>query len=531
MHAEVLDRPATPVPASRKPLLSLQGMGKRFGSLQALEDVSLEIAEGEIHCLLGENGAGKSTLCNLVFGVYAPDAGQMQLGGMPYTPAGPAQALAQRVAMVHQHFSLVPDLSVVDNLLLGQAHGILKRRACADRIAELSTRFGLALSPHARIQDLSVGERQRVEIVKCLMREPRLLVLDEPTAVLLPDEIAALLQVCRRVADQGCGIVLVTHKLAEIQQVAERATVLRGGRIAARSEQPARELDALVRAMIQRDVEDAGAARAARKPVPQPAPGEPKPEPALMVDGLTVHDADGVTRLDNFTLMVQPGEIVAVAGVEGNGQSELAAVLSGMRGATQGRFFVAGREMTGKAPREITAAGAGVVPEDRHAVGCVTGMSVAENLFLDRLQRFRRWGLLDRAALRAAALALMQRFDVRAASPDVAFGGLSGGNQQKAVLARELTQDGLRFLLAAQPTRGLDVGAVEAVYGHIRAACERAAQPVGVLLISSELDELLRVADRVVVLYRGRIMGSCAVAAQDTGLRERIGGWMAGHTA
>lgn len=530
MHAEVLDRPAAPVPASRKPLLSLQGMGKRFGSLQALEDVSLEIAEGEIHCLLGENGAGKSTLCNLVFGVYAPDAGQMQLGGAVYMPAGPAQALAQRVAMVHQHFSLVPDLSVVDNLLLGQSHGILKRRECADRVAELSTRFGLALQPHARIQDLSVGERQRVEIVKCLMREPRLLVLDEPTAVLLPDEIAALLQVCRRVADEGCGIVLVTHKLAEIQQVAERATVLRGGRVAARSEQPARELDALVRAMIQRDVEDAGAVQA-RKPPPRPADGEPRPEPALMVDGLTVRDADGVTRLDNFTLMVQPGEIVAVAGVEGNGQSELAAVLSGMRAATQGRFFVAGREMTGKAPREITAAGVGVVPEDRHAVGCITGMSVAENLFLDRLQRFRRWGLLDRGALRAAAVGLMQRFDVRAASPDVAFGGLSGGNQQKAVLARELTLDGLRFLLAAQPTRGLDVGAVEAVYGHIRAACERPAQPVGVLLISSELDELLRVADRVVVLYRGRIMGSCVVDANDTGLRERIGGWMAGHTA
>jgi simple sugar transport system ATP-binding protein len=260
--------------------------------------------------------------------------------------------------------------------------------------------------------------------------------------------------------------------------------------------------------------------------VPQPAPGEPKPEPALMVDGLSVHDGDGVLRLDNFTLMVQPGEIVAVAGVEGNGQSELAAVLSGMRPATQGRFFIAGREMTGQAPREITAAGAGVVPEDRHAVGCITGMSVAENLFIDRLQRFKRWGLLDRGALRAAAQELMQRFDVRAASPDVAFGGLSGGNQQKAVLARELTLDGLRFLLAAQPTRGLDVGAVEAVYGHIRAACEREAQPVGVLLISSELDELLRVADRVVVLYRGRVMGECLARDAD---RERIGHWMAGQ--
>ena len=515
-------------------LLSLQGMGKRFGALRALSDVSLEIAPGEVHCLLGENGAGKSTLCNLVFGVYTPDEGQMLLDGQPYRPHGPADALAQRVAMVHQHFSLVPDLSVVDNLLLGQARGVLRRRECADRVDELARRYGLALSPHARIQDLSVGERQRVEIVKCLMREPRLLVLDEPTAVLLPDEIAALLAVCERVADQGCGVVLVTHKLAEIKQIARRATVLRGGRVVARSTRPAQDLDALVRAMIQRDVgaPHGPASTPARQPVEvENAPGATKaapptgrqPEAALMADGLTVRDADGVLRLDNFTLLLQPGEIVAVAGVEGNGQSELAAVLSGMQAASEGRFFVKGHELTRATPRQITAAGVGIVPEDRHAVGCVVGMSVAENLFIDRLDRFKRFGLLDRQAMRRAALDLMKRFDVRAASPDVAFGGLSGGNQQKAVLGRELTLDGLTFLLAAQPTRGLDVGAVEAVYGHIRAACDTG---VGVLLISSELDELIKVADRVVVLYRGRIMGECPA---DPAERDRIGAWMAGH--
>jgi simple sugar transport system ATP-binding protein len=236
-----------------------------------------------------------------------------------------------------------------------------------------------------------------------------------------------------------------------------------------------------------------------------------------------VCDADGVLRLDNFTLMVEPGEIVAVAGVEGNGQSELGAVLSGMLAPDTGRFFVAGEEMTGRAPRALTAAGCGVVPEDRHALGCVAGLSVAENLMLDRLVRFRRFGLLDRTAMHAAARALMQRFDVRAAGPEAVFGGLSGGNQQKAVLARELTLDGLQFLLAAQPTRGLDVGAVEAIYAHIRAAADRG---VGVLLISSELDELLAVADRVVVLYRGRVMGTCAAHASQ---RPRIGAWMAGH--
>ncbi|EGI78298.1 ABC transporter ATP-binding protein [Hylemonella gracilis] len=527
-------------------LLRLDGLSKRFGALQALGEVSLELHPGEVHCLLGENGAGKSTLCNLVFGVHQPDAGAMTLAGAAYQPRSPADALAQGIAMVHQHFSLVPDMTVLDNLLLGQANdtrwGVLDRKAGAARILAMHERYGLALDPHARIQDLSVGERQRVEIVKCLAREPRLLVLDEPTAVLLPEEIKALLAVCERVAQQGCGVVLVTHKLAEIQQIARRATVLRAGRVVARSDAPAREIDTLVRAMIQREL-NAPAHASAPMPVASfsslassgltagpaatsfapRAPGQPVPEAALHADGLTVRDADGVLRLDNFTLLVDPGEIVAVAGVEGNGQSELGAVLSGMLAPTEGRYFIQGQEMTRATPRALTGAGCGVVPEDRHALACVTGMSVAENLLLDRLRDYRRFGLLDRTAMREAALDLMRRFDVRAASPDVAFGGLSGGNQQKAVLARELTLDPLRFLLAAQPTRGLDVGAVEAVYGHIRAA---AARGVGVLLISSELDELLSVAHRVVVLYRGRIMGSCATAGAD---RARIGAWMAGH--
>ncbi len=517
--------------ATAAPLLSLQGMGKRFGALQALDEVSLELGAGEIHCLLGENGAGKSTLCNLVFGVYQPDAGSMTLDGAAYAPTGPADALARRVAMVHQHFSLVPDVSVVDNLLLGQARGVLRRDACAQRIGELSTRYGLRVDPRARIQDLSVGERQRVEIIKCLMREPRLLVLDEPTAVLLPDEIRALLDVCERVAADGCGVVLVTHKLAEIQRVAQRATVLRGGRVVARSEAPACDLDALVQAMIQRELH-VSALHGNELPPTAPTPsvavrerklGSPAEQAALMVDGLSVHDADGVQRLDNVTIVVEPGEIVAVAGVEGNGQSELAAVISGMAAASAGRVFINGTETTHATPRVITAAGAGVVPEDRHAVGCIPSMSVTENLFIGRLDRFRRFGLLDRSAMREAATALMARFDVRASGPDAKVAGLSGGNQQKAVLARELTLDGLRFLLAAQPTRGLDVGAVEAVYGHIRAAC---AQGVGVLLISSELDELLKVADRVVVLYRGRIAGQCRAEAAE---RSRIGAWMAGQ--
>lgn len=521
------------VDGENTPLLSLRGMGKRFGTLQALDDVSIDIAASEIHCLLGENGAGKSTLCNLIFGVYTPDVGEMRLGGELHRPQGPADALARGIAMVHQHFSLVPDLTVVDNLLLGQARGILKRSECAQRVRDLSAHYGLTLDPYARIQDLSVGERQRVEIVKCLMREPRLLVLDEPTAVLLPAEIEGLLSVCQRVAAQGCGVVLVTHKLAEIKKVAHRVSVLRGGKLVAQSSAPASEIDRLVRAMIQRDLEGLSASASAMfDAVTEDSPavtGEVHThqlqDEVLLVDGLSVRDAEGVARLDNFTLVVNKGEIVGIAGVEGNGQSELAAVLSGMLKASNGRFFVKGQDLTARTPRQITSAGVGVVPEDRHAVGCITGMSVAENLFLHRLKSFSRWGWLNRLALRNAALALMKQYDVRAAGPEVAFSNLSGGNQQKAVLGRELGTEGLSFLLAAQPTRGLDVGAVEAVYGHVRSACERG---VGVLLISSELDELLSVAHRIVVLYRGRIMGECVAHASE---RDRIGAMMAGHIA
>jgi general nucleoside transport system ATP-binding protein len=512
------------------PLLSLRGMTKRFGSLLALSEVSLDIKSGEIHCILGENGAGKSTLCNLIFGVHAPDSGVMQFRGAPYRPAAPADALASGIAMVHQHFSLVPDMTVVDNVLLGQTRGLLDRKACARHLAELAKLYGLALDPFAKIEDLSVGERQRVEIVKCLMREPRLFVLDEPTAVLLPDEIAALLDVCRRVADNGCGVVLVTHKLAEIKKSANWVTVLRSGRVVAASDKPASEIDALVRAMINRDADEADKPgdsswqpSADRVIVLPPRSSARSLAEVFQVDGLTVRDMQGVTRLDSFTLTLNSGEIIGIAGVEGNGQSELTAVLSGMLVPTSGRFFLRDLDLTYAGPKAITDAGIGVVPEDRHAVGCIAGMSVAENIFLNRLDQFTRYGFLRRGALNTSARALMEQFDVRAAGPEIAFSSLSGGNQQKAVLARELTLKNLAVLLAAQPTRGLDVGAVAAVYGQIRAA---SARGVGVILISSELDELLSVAHRVVVLYRGRIMGTCAA---DPEQRERIGAMMAGH--
>ncbi|MCU0870691.1 MAG: ATP-binding cassette domain-containing protein, partial [Burkholderiales bacterium] len=335
------------------PLLQIDALSKRFGALQALDAVTLDLARGEIHCLLGENGAGKSTLCNLVFGVHAPDAGTMRIDGQAHAPLGPADALARGIAMVHQHFSLVPDLTVVDNLLLGQARGRLDRRTCEARLETLAQRYGLGVSPRARIDRLSVGERQRVEIVKCLMREPRLLVLDEPTAVLLPDEIRALLDVCRRVADEGCGVVLVTHKLAEIRHVAQRATVLAAGRVVARSDQPAQDLDALVRAMIRRDLAPPASPATASARAASGRATAAAARPVLEIEHLVVRDADGVTRVDDLSLTVAPGELVALAGVEGNGQSELAAVLSGMAPATAGRFSVDGTDLTAAAPARL----------------------------------------------------------------------------------------------------------------------------------------------------------------------------------
>ena len=524
-------------------MLELQGITKRFGAVTALDDVSLAVRAGEVHCLLGENGAGKSTLCNVIFGVHAPDAGAMRLHDRPFSPAGPADSLDAGIVMIHQHFSLVPTMTAVENLMLGSLRGRLRREEFAARIRALTAEYHLDVSLERPVGELSVGERQRVEIVKCLVRNPQLLVLDEPTAVLPPEEVGALLAICRRVAAGGRGVILVTHKLAEIASVADRTTVLRAGRVVESVAMAGADIRALVRSMVGRDIVSLDAtvaatlgvagvpsAVAAGAPVatdagPRSTSGRRLAEDALVVDGVSFRDAAGSLRLDGVTVVVKPGEIVGVAGVEGNGQSELGMILSGLAPPSAGRVFVGGRNLTGRSPGEITEAGVGIVPEDRHGVACIGAMSVAENLFLGRLHQFTRWGLLRRKALTSAAADLMRRFDVRASGPEARVSELSGGNQQKAVLARELSVDPLVFLLAARPTRGLDVGAVSTVYGHIRSARDRGA---GVLLISSELDELIAVADRILVIYRGRIVGEMAAAPDN---REAIGSLMSGHAA
>jgi simple sugar transport system ATP-binding protein len=510
------------------PVLALDGISKRFGGRPALEEVTLEVRAGEVHCLLGENGAGKSTLCNIVFGVHRPDAGRLRLGGQPFLPEGPGHALASGVAMVHQHFSLVGNMTALENMLLGRARGrSLAIDAMGQRVRKLSEEYGLDVDLDRPVEDLSVGERQRVEVLRCLLDGPQLLVLDEPTAVLPPREVGALLAICRRLAGGGCGLVLVTHKLAEIAEIAHRTTVLRRGRVVETVTMAgaATDLGALVRAMVGREVKPLDIRRDEAAPAPTAADasatGTATAADALTIDGLVVKDAAGAVRLD-VSLSVKRGEIVGLAGVEGNGQSQLGAVLAGLLAPSAGRVSVGGVDVTGKPPRELSRLGVGIVPEDRHAVGCHLPLSVAENLTLGTLERYTRFGLLRRDRMARAAEALMAAYDVRAAGPHAPMASLSGGNQQKVVLARELAIDPLIFLLAAQPTRGLDVGAVEAVYTEIRRACTRGA---GVLLVSSELDELLAVADRVLVIYRGRIVGELPARLEH---KDAVGTLMSG---
>ena len=550
--------PPPPPPAT--PALELRGVTRLFGAHAALDGVDLTVAAGEVHCVLGENGAGKSTLCNVVFGTLPPTRGQVLLDGAPFAPSSPAEALRLGVGMVHQHFALVPTLTVQENLLLGRGRRLRPDRdGLAARLAEIEDDLGLRVDPAAVTGSLSVGARQQVEIVRALLDRPRLLLLDEPTGVLGPDDVERLLATCRRVADAGTAVVLITHKLAEVMRVGDRATVLRGGRVVgsgriaagadADDETPAdgaaplRAAD-LVALMVGRDVRlldpvlaasvEAGPAGprpgAAPGPLlrtcPEPEPGGERPPAVLDVRGLVVEDADGARRVDGVDLVLGPGEVVGIAGVEGNGQSELVAALSGSRAAAAGQVLLGTDDITRATPGRRTALGLGVVPEDRHHEAVVPALSVTTNLLLGRLGSYRRLGLLDRRAMRDDARELAARFDVRAADLGAPLASLSGGNQQKAVLARELSLDPLRCVVAAQPTRGLDLGAVDDVVTRLRDA---AAAGVAVLVVSSELSELLATCDRVHVAYRGRLSGPVPTDAPDA--RDRVAHLMTGAAA
>jgi simple sugar transport system ATP-binding protein len=496
----------------------MRGITKRFPGVVANEDVDFEAAAGEVHALLGENGAGKTTLMNVLTGLYRPDEGEISLYGEPVQFHSPRAALDAGIGMVHQHFRLVEPLTVAENVLLGwhAPRFWMQARAGRRRVLEISDSLGLHVDPGARVWQLSVGEQQRVEIVKAVFRGSRVLILDEPTAVLTPQEAEQLFDTLRVIAREGNAVIVITHKLHEVMAVADRITVLRGGRqvgTVATSEATPRSLAGL---MVGREV--AEPRRVERE--------TPLGEARLVVDGISVAGDRGGLAVADVSLEVKAGEIVGVAGVAGNGQRELAEAIYGIRGLENGVVRVEGRQLRPGDPRAAIAAGVAHVPEDRLGTGLAPGLSIATNVSLKRYRRppVSKGPVLLVRRMRELARALIERYDVKAPGPDTPARNLSGGNLQKLVLGREFDGEP-RVLIAAQPTRGLDVGAIETVHGYLRAA---AAQGVAVLLVSEDLDEILALADRVVVMYEGRIVGE---ADPEQTAVEEIGLLMAGGHA
>ncbi len=474
------------------------------------------VEPGEIHALLGENGAGKSTLMNILYGLLHPDEGEIAVDGTVQRFRSPGDAIAAGIGMVHQHFMLVPVFTVTENVMLGaettRGAGLLDRSRAREQVLEVSRRYRLPVDPDATVADLPVGVQPRGEIVKALVREVDLLILDEPTAVLTPQETDELLQVMRGLRDGGKSIVFITHKLREVKAIADRITVVRRGRVVGTAEPDTGE-DELAALMVGRTVK-----LKVDKTVARPGPT------VLSVRELCVYDDRGHQVVEDTSLEVRAGEVLAIAGVQGTGQTELVEAIMGLRPVAGGAIELSGADLAGRSTKEILRAGVSYIPEDRSVDGLVRDFTVAENLILDEYDRppYARGPALRPAAIAAAARERIVEFDVRTPSAEAPVGTLSGGNQQKVIVARELARK-VKLLVAAQPTRGVDVGSTEFIHARVVHERDRGA---AVLLVSSELDEVLALADRVAVMYRGRIL---ATVPPDTP-RERIGLLMAGVT-
>lgn len=494
--------------------LELRGITKRFGALTANDSIDLVVEPGEIHCLLGENGAGKSTLMNVLYGLLRPDAGEILVDGTPVQITGPGDAVAAGIGMVHQHFMLVPVFTVAENVMLGYEHtragGVLDHEAARAEVRRLSERFGLDVDPDALVEELPVGVQQRVEIIKALARDARVLILDEPTAVLTPQETDELIAIMRELKASGTSIVFITHKLREVRAVADRITVIRRGKVVGTATPDASETE-LASMMVGRTVK----LTVDKEPY---APGDV----ALEVRDLTVRDERGHTVVDHVSFEVRRGEIFAVAGVQGNGQTELAEALLGLQPDVTGSVRLDGEELLGRSIKEIIDASVGFVPEDRSHDGLVASFTVAENCVLNSFDRapFASGLALSPSRVRSRAAQLIDEFDVRCQGVDAPAGSLSGGNQQKLVMAREMSRP-LKLLVASQPTRGVDVGSVEFLHNRIVAERDRGTP---VFIVSTELDEVLALADRIAVMYRGRFVG---IVGPDTS-RDVLGLMMAG---
>jgi len=476
------------------PILALRGITKRFGGLVANDDISLSLREAEVLALLGENGAGKSTLVSVLFGHYLADAGSIEVFGQPLAPGSPRAALAAGIGMVHQHFTLADNLSVLDNILLGTEPLLAfasRRGAAQARVRELAEKFGLNVDPPARVGALSVGEKQRVEILKALYRDARILILDEPTAVLTPQEVESLFATLRQMVADGMSVIFISHKLDEVLAISDRVAVLRGGRLVA--EQPAQGATKtqLAELMVGREVR-----------MPQREAAHSVGDVLLSLRGVTTAPVHGRAGLDAVDLEVRAGEIVAIAGVAGNGQDVLADVLSGLLAPTGGSLAALGRAIAAN-PRAWVDAGVGRVPEDRQGAGVVGDLSVWKNAILERYRepRYCRAGMMNNAAARAHASHIVERFDVRLQGIEAPARSLSGGNIQKLILGRVLSESP-RILVVNQPTWGLDVGAVSFIHGELLAARRGGA---AIVLISEDLDEVFALADRIAVMYRGSL--------------------------
>jgi ABC-type uncharacterized transport system ATPase subunit len=497
-------------------VLELRGITKRFPGIVADDHVDFDLRRGEVHALLGENGAGKSTLMNILYGLYKPDEGEIRVDGRRVAFGSAKDAIAAGIGMVHQHFMLIPVMTVAENIVLGMEpvrEGVfLDEGAAARRVRDLSSAFGLALDPDQQVEKLSVGQQQRVEILKALYRRADVLILDEPTAVLTPQEAQELFEIIRTLTREGTSIIFISHKLNEVLEIADRITVLRRGkRIDTVPREGATE-DGLARMMVGRDV-------LLRVEKPPATPGEP----LLEVEDLQVLDERGLPAVRGVSFQVRAGEIAGIAGVDGNGQSELIDALTGLRAVASGHVRVGGREARHATPRDMLDLGVGHIPEDRQRRGLVLEFSIAENVALHDYNQppDSSWGWLFPGRLIERARRLITEFDVRGGGPLTRAGALSGGNQQKLVAAREVERDP-KVLIAAQPTRGLDVGAIE--YLHRRLVQER-DKGRAILLVSLELDEVLSLSDRVLVMYEGRIVAEHAgeVDEEQIGL-EMLGG-------
>ncbi|MBY5934896.1 ABC transporter ATP-binding protein [Tateyamaria omphalii] len=495
------------------PALELRGITKRFGALTANDDVSLSLSQGEILALLGENGAGKTTLMNILFGHYAADQGTVHVFGKELPPGQPRAAIDAGVGMVHQHFTLAGNLTVLENVMLGSeplSSFRSARSAARRKLVQIADRFGLPVEPDAFVNQLSVGERQRVEILKALYRDARVLILDEPTAVLARPEAQRLFETLREMTKQGLSLIFISHKLHEVMAASDRVAVLRAGQMVAERQTSQTSPDELAELMVGRKVE---------RPVRQ---GHQIGKPVLVGENVRVEE-QGEARLDDASFAVHEREILGIVGVSGNGQAALGSLLSGLIRPAGGTLTLSGQDVRTLGPRGMIRAGVGRVPEDRHADGAVGELAVWENAVLERLRspEFSRRGFVRRGACKSYAAGLIERFDIRGATPDTRTRLLSGGNMQKLILGRCLSI-GPRFVLANQPTRGLDEGAIAAVHAELLAA--RAAG-AAILLISEELEEAVALSDRIQAIVKGRL--SQPVSSDDADAR-RLGLMMAG---